>query len=898
MFRINFKILTFIFIYMGLFSQLHASIFTEQKLKTHLRWNIDLAKEQVLIKKDGLKITIQTLHIDLFNKIVEDISKYELNTEYFKSVTYSVKDYPNKPAVINITLKDQSIELFSFYKSEDRRYVLDYWINKDYITKQAAALKKLNESRKTLPKPIIKTKQDTVVKKKKIFSKKQPVLRVLDPSEKRRRLVNKKYRDFRYGGSFVWDYKALIPPIEKDIELSSKTPDFLFPILDRDYKKDEKEAHMQLTIGLYKKKKWGLMTKSIKLYNKKYGKDSNLVANEYIKANALLKKNISEKNKGVQAAAMNILGDLIERTDDYELKRAVYRYLIQYSMNQDDKIKALHYAKLLYIGSTEKFDNEMTILSSKVILNNLAKLRQIKKIEEFLKDTAVMRTLPVQVGHAYMSFVELSVNHSEKVLKHFEMYKNKYQKPIHPAILFNAAEAYFREAKFKKAIKLFDEFASEYSHIRIKAPQARLRIALSYEMTNRNLDETLQLYKNAIDRTADAAVRYEAKIRYVSLLLNRKINPSEEDIEAIVFLEKSKSEKRNLTADHRKLLWLVRMRYFINSGKYQEALAYLSSIPVESIKPLERKVFIGDGAEIILGIIQKAYEKGDYSEAVKIWEVYKEKYEKKVAGNAYLNFLVCHSYLKLGLMKSYKRSLDSFKKLTINKKRTFPLWIQTNKNIDIKFLISELDLIDSITRKEWKEAEKKLASMPKSIRAKVNYEYYVGIVSYHSEKYVRAIDSFENILVNQNGDNVLNLNEMKELITLYSESLHKINDVTKFQKSIGALIKDINSSGSKLLISTLERIEYLYIESELSKIAPDYERILKHLADYNRKFDKSFYRNRLDYIQGLSLVKSNQFEEGRKVLTEILNNKKAPAYLRKLAKSELAAMELLRRSNI
>ena len=46
-------------------------------------------------------------------------------------------------------------------------------------------------------------------------------------------------------------------PVYKNlIDVSNKTADFFYKIKDRDYEKNDKEAHIQLTINLYRKKIW------------------------------------------------------------------------------------------------------------------------------------------------------------------------------------------------------------------------------------------------------------------------------------------------------------------------------------------------------------------------------------------------------------------------------------------------------------------------------------------------------------------------------------------------------------------------------------------------------------------------------------------------------------------
>src|SRR5690606_13887433 len=101
--------------------------------------------------------------------------------------------------------------------------------------------------------------------------------------------------------------------------------------------------------------------------------------------------------------------------------------------------------------------------------------------------------------------------------------------------------------------------------------------------------------------STSAEVRYETKLRYVTMRLARKYKPTESDKEIEVFLEQSPDETKALDHNLKKLLWLVRLRLFISTKDYDKALSYLTSIPVDSLKRAERRVFEGDGAEIVYG---------------------------------------------------------------------------------------------------------------------------------------------------------------------------------------------------------------------------------------------------------------------------------------------------------
>jgi hypothetical protein len=453
----------------------------------------------------------------------------------------------------------------------------------------------------------------------------------------------------------------MIPQLDKDINLSSKIPESLFPIKDRDNLDDPKEAHMQLSINFYREGRWGLMNKSITFYEKKYGRDTNLVLNEFLKVNALLKGNLAKPSRSITQSAMVLLMNIKDMAKDYELKSAIFRYLIQYHVDVKDHIKTLELAKELYVEARAQFDQDLIIQSALTILHSLAELRQVDKMEAFLKDNKKIDSiLPPQMSMAYTSFALLSTGETKELIKRYKSVEKALVKPVHPAILFNVGESLFRHADYEASTKVFDEFLASYSYL-LFAPHARLRLALAYELLDRPSDENLVLYKNAIDRSTSSEIRYEAKLRYVAMRVARNLKVTEADLETEIFLEQSPDETKAMNQNLKKLLWLVRLRLFLSRKDYDSALTYLTSIPLDSLRPAERRVFEGDGAEIIYGIIQQAYLKENYSKVVKIWEIYKDKYESKVAKNIYMNFVVCDSFIKLGLYKSYDRALTSFK---------------------------------------------------------------------------------------------------------------------------------------------------------------------------------------------------------------------------------------------
>ena len=135
---------------------------------------------------------------------------------------------------------------------------------------------------------------------------------------------------------------------------------------------------------------------------------------------------------------------------------------------------------------------------------------------------------------AYRFYTLLKLDKGEEIVRIFEKEKKGLVPPIEKSLVFNTAEAYFRLAKYEKSLKLFDKYIASYSYSNY-ASKARVRIALAYEILERNTDEVLELYKNAINRSQDDEVGQEAKIRYVALRSVRKRKLSDRDREIRFF---------------------------------------------------------------------------------------------------------------------------------------------------------------------------------------------------------------------------------------------------------------------------------------------------------------------------------------------------------------------------
>ncbi|MBI2522152.1 MAG: hypothetical protein HYV97_17165 [Bdellovibrio sp.] len=869
----------------------------QENFKTHLRWSVVAPKDLLLIEGRPEKLVLRSLDFIFLEKLAEQVRKLDLHKKYFKTANFSKEVIEGKKPEIDIDLASAQVEIFNFYKDADNKYIIDFWIDEGTPSKVETPV--LSNDSSPASKEIILPVKVAVKTKPVILSPQTPVAVQPTPAPQLPLIEEKTYRDFRYGAAFFWDYGPLAPKFDYGINLERKGPEHFYPIQDRLFEKDEKEAHMQLTINLYRKNKYGLMFKSITLYEQKYGEDSNQLLNEFLKANAIIKEGIRKGDLAPVRMALQTLDALAEKTKDYNLAKGILKYQMAYHMEKKDYVQALNKAKKLYVKSKENFDYEESSVASEGILHCLAQLSQIDQLEDFLGEKTVEKLLAGQIRLAYLIYTELRLGHTEAVTRAFEKQKASLVKPIHPTILLNVAEAYFRQAKYEEAIPLYDMFISDYSQY-TEAARARVRLGLIYEITDREPKLTLALYKNAIDRSQDLMIRYEAQIRYAALRNLRKIQISSADKEARVFLESPLSANSMIDANTKKLLWLVRLRTLIVDLEYKKGLSYLTAIPLAGMGARDAKVFEEDGAEIIVGILFDAYKKADYPTVIKTWELYKDKYIRKVAFDPETNFIAAQSYLMMGLTDGTQGIYEDLTHMKESPEKSYPYWVERSSTKTVNEYLLELKISMLMKKKDWKqlaEEIEKLAQTAGQNNKKVLM--YRGLEAHARKDYVSAIKWLERFFLEKNPGDIRGATEAADLMKMYTDAIYESGDLTKFKSVAKALLNDTKAFAASdfYVESVKQRIHYLLIESIASQrnsanSGEIDKQLLAEIGQFQANFKKSSYKGRLDYLMALSLLGGNRVDEGRAILNGLLQDESVSEYIKEMARSELSLLKI------
>jgi hypothetical protein len=178
----------------------------------------------------------------------------------------------------------------------------------------------------------------------------------------------------------------------------------------------------------------------------------------------------------------------------------------------------------------------------------------------------------------------------------------------------------------------------------------------------------------------------------------------------------------------------------------------------------------------------------------------------------------------------------------------------------------------------------------------INYKYYNSIVSYKLKNYNESVASVESILVKPNTNNLLTPTQNLTMLEVYLESLYEIAAPKRFRKNMAALVNDLRRNEGERYMGLVERADYLYVESLFSEQKVDYTLLKRKTAEFNDENKTSLYNNRISYLKGVSLLKTNEEEIGTKVLEELMTGKDVPEYLKGLARTELSSLKLKNRT--
>ncbi len=726
---------------------------------------------------------------------------------------------------IRFNLNDKSWEFFGFSKpGVTNRYILDFW------KKKTKASKKLKVSRSLLS-DSLKIKKSGQKKRLVKSNKRTNVVKKINNKVKHNPDL-----DFRYGSLFFWNLEPLSPEIKMSFNYRRKTPDQIIKLNEREVEKSDEEAHLQLTLNLFKSMKWGLMYKSIDLFNQKYPQTKNNDFNEFLKLNSLIKERYINGKTFPTKEIVKRLDLFTQTSQNAKFNMAIYEYLLSYHIDKKNIEDILKTATSLYVLSKKNYFPEKMTKSLELVIHALSIKGDVDKISKLLKDNEVHKFLSKHKIREFDTYTKLRRNKSEELVSEYERSKKGIVGNLPRTLLYNLGEAYFRQGNYKKSIKLYDKFLKNHSKD-ISASKARLRIALCYELLGKDLNLVSKLYRNAIDRGSDVLDRFEASIRYVGVaLLRKKDRISYSEAESFLNIPKGISSTA-INGDVKKILWLTRLRSLIVAGKLGLAKDYFYELPLDKISFEDRKVFFGDFSEILLGLMHESFNKKNHSEVIKLFSELEKTENTYVPIRSAHYFIEAASYLSLGVEKSSESSLIKAKK--ISDTNVYPNWISKSINNQIKHTIKVVRFNLELANKKYSDAiniangisdnQLRASLLLKVLEKKKDYKNYIQKIE---DFYLGDLD--KGISKERNSD----------LISHYIFSLIMDGDYIKAKKVL--LSSALGTSESwiteKNEFSLLNLIEFFSSPRHSDK------EFQKLVLLYGNNFSKGKWRGKVNYI--------------------------------------------------
>lgn len=834
---------------------------------THYRITVDNETSFLEVSKIEDKIILSGN-----KKVLDDLLSWFRNNKFSKKYISGVtlKDEGS----LEVLISNKNVEAFSFVRKNDQKLIIDFWINEQIGNNPQEVIVEKIENKVDE----VKLSQSSVIKKPENVKK--------EKNKKDKVVVNKTkdYLDFRYGLSFIWDYTPAFPVFKKNVDINRKTPLYFYEIKPRNYEKNEQEAHMQLTLNLFQKDKWGLMNKSIELYSKKYGKDENEALNEFLRIIGLMKNEYLEGETTPKKQVIKRLEELELIANEFQLKKAILKYVFQYYVDTNDYISSLKIGKRLFVLTKEDYDTEGLVESLKGIIYSLSQLNQYDKIYLLLEDKEVEKYLD-KIQIAEYKIYNLTLNKKyQQAINEFEKIEKSIIEKIPSTILFNIAESYFGQGYYEKALKLYDKFVKDYSFEK-ESSHARLRIALCYDLLERDEAVIRRLYKDAIDRSANSTIRYEASLRYFGFEFLRKIKDKKDELDA--FIEPPVDVANNLSKELLKSKWLMRFRKLIVDNDFENALIYLKKLPMDSLKLEERTVFRKDGAAALTYQMNELFKNGKYSELIQLHETV-----NKVLTDEHVYFYQRHeilgmSYYQMDIENSYKKIMDMIKNNTISQNLEYPVWKKTFSNRNRELSLLKLFYLSEIKKKNFDGAItvcEKITNIDKLegvfCQAKTNFSF---------EKYMDAKKNLETI-ISEYYSKIEGTDLNQEVSYFYLISLYNLRYFDKFVEIIQKI--DNEQAFEGMSERNIEELKYLYYETVYSnsefKITAQ---LLNSMREFIKRFPESRWGDRTTYLHASCLIKTGEMESGKKELDQIIATTKKE-YIRDLARSELASIIL------
>ena len=491
-------------------------------------------------------------------------------------------------------------------------------------------------------------------------------------------------------------------PQETLIELKNKPASSLYSPANRLSDVDNREKHLQLSINLFRKKKYSLLLKSMQSFEKKYGENKSEGLHKFFQIVILEEKLKKKANEQILSLVKKAIKNF--KGSDLNLKFAFYKVQLKYNLLDRDWRLLDDNAKE-YIAEAKKIGLGLEVSWA-------TKLR----VETYLSnskmvDKSILGQIPEVYKADYIVYELVSKDQYQEIEKLY------FEQTWH-----NATQSLLNNLIFT-ALKLQnDEFARVYN--------SRLSMLLRAESENTK-------FFNMIINDEDNLSFNNKKLQVISRLISLNHNP---------YVVLTSEQRLLLNTELKVYLWKMRLEHLALKKQKESYWSYISAIPFFQLKKHEINTVIDSHKSFLNKLYQDKFTDRKFQDITSHWEKMsiKSNLHEHIAQD--IIYIVGESYLKLKNTHKYDAIVDIAKLETLKRLEASRLFnekkwkqflryseaIRDQRTLAMRAL-AYLEL--GITDKSEKLFSQVLASDEK-LRGEIKEDFFMG--------YIRLITSSNN----------------------------------------------------------------------------------------------------------------------------------------------------------
>ena len=446
---------------------------------------------------------------------------------------------------------------------------------------------------------------------------------------------------------FVKD-EVVITPNETLKELRNKSISRLYKPENRLSDVDSREKHLQLSINLFRKKKYSLLLKSMQAYEKKYGENKSEGLHYFFQMVILEERLKSKPNEQILSLAQKAIDSF--EGNDLNLKFAFYKIQIKYSLVDNDW-RVLDEFIQQYINEAKKLGLgvEVSWASKLKLESHLARNKKI--------DKSLLGFVPEVYKADYLIYELLGSNEYQNIQKRY------FEQTWH-----NATRSLLNNLVFT-ALKLQDDNAARVFN-------SKLSMLLQSE------DENTKFYAMILNEEGNLNFKNK-KLETVSRLVSLNHYPN-----TVLGLE----HRKLLNTELKVYLWKMRLEHLALKKQAESYWSYISAIPFYQLQDQEIKIVMNSHKAYLYRLYQEKFDQSHFQDLVSHWEKMSIKSDLHQSVSQKVLRIVGESYIQLENTDKYNLILDIVKVETLKKLEASRLYYQKKWKQFLRYAESLNDL--------------------------------------------------------------------------------------------------------------------------------------------------------------------------------------------------------------